>query len=235
MIGRDRGEHYLVSINDHESQSRFMARCDTSEKFKTVHHVAVFDGGFFLSRDNGRSYWSRLPAVLATALVNAGRNNDGDVTCVAGSDTGAYYAELSGGTRNQNELWWNTSGLTDANTFESAMQSKSSIRRVEFGENGSWLVLFRGGGSSWSAGLPTQLYNKLKSRNPRLPPASEVTLGPNETWFVRWADAKTEWSLPSHISQMCNNVLADGGEVTRVSLFSNDNYLIRSTVPVRAL
>ena len=153
---------------------------------------------------------------------------------VAGSDTGAYYAELSGGTRNQNELWWNTSGLMDVNTFESAMQSKSSIRRVEFGENGSWLVLFRGGGSSWSAGLPTKLYNKLKSRNPRLPPASEVTLGPNETWFVRWVDAKTEWSLPSHISQMCNNVLADGGEVTRVSLFSNDNYLIRSKVPVRS-
>ena len=87
MIGRDRGEHYLVSINDHESQSRFMARCDTSEKFKTVHHVAVFDGCFFLSRDNGRAYWSRLPPLLATALVNAGRNNDGDVTCVAGSET----------------------------------------------------------------------------------------------------------------------------------------------------
>ena len=38
--------NYSLSINGHESQSRFIARCDTSEKFKTVHHVAVFDGGF---------------------------------------------------------------------------------------------------------------------------------------------------------------------------------------------
>ena len=45
-------------------------------------------------------------------------------------------------------------------------------------------------------------------------------------------DGKTDWELPAHASVVCNAVLAAGGDVTHVSLFSRDDYLVRSTVSV---
>ena len=83
-----------------------------------------------------------------------------------------------------------------------------------------------------ASGLPKRLHNKLSSRARHLPKASEVTLGPDDSWFVRWEGGKAEWDLPSDISDVCNSAFAAGGEVTRVSLFSEDNYLVRSTASV---
>lgn len=223
----DRGRYFCINVSDSEAQSQFMARCETPEKFQTVKHCAVFDsGGFFISRDNGRSYWSGLPSELCSRLIAEGKNTQGVLQYAVGSVTGAYYAELNDGN-----IWWNTTGLRNDESFDSAVRDGRS-RRVEFGEGGVWIVLFENGGSSWSSGLPTKLYNKLNSRNPRLPKASEVTLGPNDTWFVRWADGKTEWSLPKRISDSCNSVCEAGGKVTHISFPSESNYLIRATARV---
>jgi hypothetical protein len=218
-----RGQHFVIKITDAGAQAKFMARCDTTEKFKTVKHVAVFDGGFFLSRDNDRSTWSTLPGSLGSYLQSENRNIEGEVQYVAGGSTGAYYAMLN------DEVCWSTQGLQDEDDFEAAVR-KYRVKHVEFGENGCWIVLYEGGRSAWSRGLPRELFNKLRSRNPRLPEASQVTLGPYETWFVRWADGKTDWCLPTHVSKLCDDVVSAGGEVTHVSLFSAGNYFIRSTV-----
>ena len=95
---QDRGRHFHVSISDSEAHSLFMSRCDTPDKFQTVNNCAVFDGGgFFIGRDNGRSFWSRLPSALSLRLINEGKNTQGDLQYAAGGPTGAYYAELDNG------------------------------------------------------------------------------------------------------------------------------------------
>jgi len=58
---RDRGENFAINLNHNESQELFMARCGTVDKFRTVKNLTVFDGGFFISRDNGKSFWSNIP------------------------------------------------------------------------------------------------------------------------------------------------------------------------------
>jgi hypothetical protein len=178
---RDRGPHSSIVMSNSEAQSKFMEQCGTTKKFKTVKYCwSVFDGGFFISRDNGKSYWSGLPGELSSRLVDEDKNTQGAVQYIAASETGAHYAELDSG-----EVWWDTTGLRDLDTFDQTMRDDGDARRVEFGADGRWIVLFKSGGSSWSSELPTALHNKLNSRNPRLPKASEVTLGPNDTWFVR--------------------------------------------------
>ena len=193
-------------------------------------HVAVFDGGIFISRDNGNSSWYNLSDGLHRRLVSSNKNTTGALKYVDGGPTGAYYAELATG-----DQWWDTQGLRDVDLFDTQIRGKGkrACLQVEFGEDGTWIVLFQDGSFSFSGGLPTPLYNKLRSRNRRLPPASGVTLGPNESWFVRWKDGKTEWELPAHVSDVCNAVRAAGGDVTHVSLFSHEDYLVRSTVSVK--
>jgi hypothetical protein len=41
------------------------------------------------------------------------------------------------------------------------------------------------------------------------------------------------WSLPSHVSDLCNKVLSEGGEVASVSMCADSSdYMIRSTVHI---
>ena len=64
-----------------------------------------------------------------------------------------------------------------------------------------------------------------------MPQPVEISLGPNQTWFVRYSDGKTDWSLPSHVSDLSNKVLSEGGEVASVSMCADSSdYMIRSTV-----
>ena len=83
--------------------------------------------------------------------------------------------------------------------------------------------------------LPTKLRNKLRSRNPRLPEAIEVALGPGQTWFVRYADGRTDWCLPTHVANKCDQVASDGGMVSSVSMCADSSdYMVRSTVHISA-
>ena len=221
----ERGSYYTVSISNAEAHADYMRRCGTVDSFKSVKHAAVCNGGFFIARDNGKSYWHNLPQLLGTRLVEENQNTQGALSYVAaGSD--AYYAHLSSGA-----IWWNTTGLTDPDAFDAAVESNRGVRRIEFGEGGSWIIMFEDGGSLFQ-GLPTQLHNKLRSRNPRLPGATEVALGPDQTWFVRYSDGKTDWLLPTHVADTCNSVVSNGGAVTRVSMCADSSdYMVRSTVP----
>mmetsp|Transcript_59750 Transcript_59750/g.71799 ORF Transcript_59750/g.71799 Transcript_59750/m.71799 type:complete len:170 (+) Transcript_59750:837-1346(+) len=140
---------------------------------------------------------------------------------MAGSTTGAYHAKLTNGY-----TVWNTTNLVSVDASGKVMKDKRSIRHVEFGEDGNWIIPYDDNGATFSGGIPIKLYNKFKSRNPRLPSVSEVALGLNETWFVSWKDGKTEWSLPTNVSDSINK----GKNVTAASLYSNENYCIHNTI-----
>jgi hypothetical protein len=222
-----RGAHYEVSISNAESQAAFMQRCGTTDSFKTVKHATVCNGGFFIGRDNGKSYWSNLPWGLVTRLVDENLNFQGALKYVAAGSDNTYYAELTNGS-----IWWASTGLNEDDSFDAVVNGSRAISRVEFGERGSWVILYGDGGYTWGSGLPTKMHNKLRSRNPRLPMPVEISLGPNDTWFVRYSDGKTDWELPPDVSDRCNRVYSEGGgEVTSVSMcVDSSDYMVRSTV-----
>jgi hypothetical protein len=128
---RARGYHYVVSISNAESQADFMRRCGTTESFKTVKHATVCNGGFFIGRDNGKSYWSNLPRGLLDRLVDEDLNTQGALKYVAAGSDHMYYAQLTRG-----ESWWNTTGLNDPESFDAVMNGGQAISRVKFGEGG---------------------------------------------------------------------------------------------------
>ena len=189
-------------------------------------HVAVFRDGFFLSRDNGTSTWCGLPDELAQDLNEA---DEADLRYVAACDNiGAYFAKFRDGRR-----MWCTDGLEDADLFDAEVEA-NVVHRVAFcDESGSWVMLFDDGGVTVSDGVPRQLRNKLLSRNPRLPPASEVAIGPDGYWFVRWEDGKAEWMLPQDIQDVLDDVRDEGHRVTNLSFTGSYdygcNYFIRTT------
>ena len=209
----NRGRHFLCQLGD--DWDDFKARCGTADKFETVKCMTVMPEGYFISRDNGKSWWSRLPQGLANRLRAQDRFNTSDLQYVAeGSSDYRYYAELSNG-----EAWW-SGGESDA--FDACVR-KNVVRRVAFGPDGSWIVLTR---DSWAyEGIPKELHNKLRSRNPKLPGPVEVSLG-TDAYFVRWGgDGMYDFHLPTAIAKTCNEDCQ--GNVTSVSFVSGNRYIVR--------
>ncbi|KAL9191312.1 hypothetical protein ACHAXT_001018 [Thalassiosira profunda] len=55
------------------------------------------------------------------------------------------------------------------------------------------ILLYENGGSAWTAGLPKLLHNKLNGRQKSLPPATYVSMGSQNRYYVKLRDGKSEW------------------------------------------
>ena len=220
-----RGKNYSVLISDSEAEASFMVRCNTSDKFKTVKHVAVFDGGYFLSRDNLRSYWHGLPSHLSRRLVEEDLNSQGDLIYLAvGVD--AYYAELKNGS-----VWWSSSGLINSKRFDESIKESKSIKRVAFSDDGAWIIQNSNGSVEW-VGIPKAMENKIKGRGHHLSSAREFALGKNDTWFLGFEDGSCHFLLPGHIADVCNEHIKGGSNITAVSMGFKGlraDYIVRHT------
>lgn len=125
-----------------------------------------------------------------------------------------YYAVLADGS----SIWGGTS-----DEFDDAIRDKD-VRRVAFGPDDAYFVLFEDGGYDYS-GIPVDLHNKLRSRNRTLPGPAEVSLGPcDESYFIKWKDGKTNWSLWGDVADTIDEL---HGVVTGVSICSSYRYLVR--------
>ena len=234
QLRQERGVFFTMALSNRKAQSLFVDRCSNTDMFASVSHVAICEGGFFLSRDDGSSFWSNLPPSLHDRLVREDRHVQGAVQYFAAGSGQAYYAELSDGV-----AWWDSTGLRNSAGFDRAVSFDASlegdqraVKHVCLGDRGSWVVIFENGQSTF-CGLPSRLHDLLRSREhePHLPPVNDVALGPGETWWVRFADGQTDWALPQHVAQICEQVARDGGWVTAVSLCAHaSDFFVRSTV-----
>lgn len=214
-----RGVHCEFSIGHTHTADQLMRR---SNSLNTVTHLTLVGDGFFMARENGGSFWSGLPAALHSNLEKKGLNTQGAVKYMAAGPGGLYYADVGTG------MW--CSGKCSESFVEAMNEASSwgcSISRVAFASKYSWIVLYSDGSSTWE-GLPTRLHNKLQSRNPRLSKPVEVTLGQNETWYVKFADGSHEYCLPSEVANTCKAYSDAGWQVSNVLLNSaNGDWLVR--------
>ena len=55
------------------------------------------------------------------------------------------------------------------------------------------IMLYENGGTAWTEGLTTSLYNKLNERQNSLPPPEYVAIGSQDRYYVRFTDGVSQW------------------------------------------
>ena len=85
-------------------------------------------------------------------------------------------------------------------------------------ENGSW---------AWTAGLPGQLYNKLKGRSRSLPSPTYVAIGTGNRYYIEFADGQAQWSSPDDMNKYIRREAEKNGGIASVAFGEDyDTYFI---------
>ena len=219
--------------------------------------AAMNDPGLHFSRDIGQS---QIIGKLSDRLDRRLRGQEGEGSAVQRPEVGnllylstgsleCYFAKFQSG-----ECWWG-SAVEDAD-FQYIMQSWD-VYRVAFGPietikvndleqqppstknnsnnyktlpTNSWIILSHDGGAVWK-NLPSRLSNTLESRSPNSAALAEVSLGPGDSYFVRFLDGSIDYSLPSKIARACERIEDRGGKITNVCLHPDisHDFIIRHT------
>jgi hypothetical protein len=165
---------------------------------------ALFDCGFVGLTKSG--FWGTgIPTELYNKL-NGRKKSLSPPMYIAGGSNDRYYLEFKDGSA----VW------SASDNFSKVIKSVCQrVKFVTFGtEYDSYFIMWKDGRTA-SNNLPTKLNNKIKSRNPKLPPLHYVSLGPNNQWFVQWENGKMEWYDPQN-----EPVYFDSEEVNACDLFS---------------
>jgi len=206
--------------------------------------------GFFLTRDGSKSQtWGRIPNKLyrrmkqegAGAAGGGGGAGIGDLVYLSTGPHGSYYAEFQSGV-----CWWG-SAVEDAD-FHNLMRLWD-VYRVAFGpiesivedehENKtisscSWIIISRDGRAAWK-NLPSRLSHKLEERLASWAAPAEVSLGPGDSYFVRFLDGQVDYCLPAETAQVCEKIESKGGRITNICLHPeiSNGFVIRHTQMTR--
>jgi hypothetical protein len=193
---------------------------------------------FFFSRDTGKSQtWGRLSAKLFRRIKQAGSagHEISDIVYVSTGPHGCYYAEFRSG-----EIWWGNA--VEDNDFHAILE-QWDVYRVVFGpievfedEHGnsrvanSWIILGRDGRAAWK-NLPSRLQHQLESRLANWAAPAEVSLGPGDSYFIRFLDGTVDYCLPAEVAQVCDHIERYGGSITEIALHPeiSHDFLIRHT------
>jgi len=183
---------------------------------------------FFLSRDAGHSYSTRLPDRLFRRLQDRKPQiNAHQILYLATGPLDSYYAEFRSG-----ECWW---GCPDADFDHFCREWE--VHRVGFGAakvlvdgqcHLSWLVVSRDGRAAWK-NLPARFHNQLSSRIASEAAPVDFCLGAGDSYFVRWLDGSSDWQLSAAAADVCERLEKHGDTITSMSLHPelSEEFVIR--------
>ena len=92
----------------------------------------------------------------------------------------------------------------------------------------SWIIISKDGKVAWK-NIPLRLHNCLSNRIASDSTPCEVSLGANGSYFIRFIDGTSDWSLPAKTARVCQNLIHNGKTILSMSLhpdLSND-FIIR--------
>ena len=211
---------------ENDSTSAKLRQRSDSGTLKTVTDLTLVGDGFFLARENGDSYWSHLPPRLLERLEEDGLNVKGEVAYVAAGPNGQYFADVG------HAIWW--SGNCSDSFQEEIEDSYQSVKKVAFGADYSWFVVYKDGSCAWE-GIPTRLSNKVNGRmsNKRMDPAArtvaEISLGRGSShYYVKFENGSDDYMLPTSCAEEVESWEDAGWTVQNVILNSaNGDWAIR--------
>lgn len=216
--------------------------CREAGAGEKIRHVAISGGrgdetAFFVSRDRDKSStWGYLPPRLFQKMMGAGFDARHDLMYLSTGPEGCYYAEFRSG-----DCWWGNAVKADKD-FQRIVQVWD-VYRVAFGPivtfadddghkwtQNSWIILARDGRAAWK-NLPARLHQKLESRLADWPAPAEVTLGSDDSYFIRFLDGTIDYSLPAEVANVCEFIEKSGGKITDMSLHPDvsQDFVIRHT------
>lgn len=212
----DRGNSYVSRGVDAD----FYRRAAGVQQFETVRHFAFTPDGYFMVRDNGRSNIVGESSALRQTM---------DDYCVGGLKYLTYsfdYPERFYCVDSQDEPYWNF----EDSAFQAAVESEYKTPvRVALGLEDGWIVVFDDDSVGMGGRLPRNLYNKIRSRNRRTHVLQEVSLGPDEQWFIKWESGRTDWCLYGAVSEAASELENEGRTVQNIHFGPDDAFLIRLT------
>ena len=96
--------------------------------------------------------------------------------------------------------------------------AREKLARVAFGAFGSWFAVFKNG--RWEAnGVPDRMVNFVHANGSS---PVEVSLGADETYFVRMRDGETDFVLPRACAAACRALIDEGRMLKHVFLSPTD-------------
>ena len=151
------------------------------------------------------------------------------LTYLATGPNGSYFCSFSSG-----HVWW---GIADPDF--AAIVKEWPVYRVAFGDAKklpnqkrlfSWIIVSRDGRVAFK-NLPLRLTNLLNSRLADESAPSEISLGSEGAYFIRFLNGTIDYCLPSHITEVCNFVEKRGGKITNVLLHPllSKEFIVRHT------
>jgi len=200
-----RGDRWTAVNAVRERCPELVRRCRSN--FRTAKHVALFGpDAWFLSRDDGAYAWENAPEDVRD--VERGLEPGDALEYVAVGPEGQRFVRSRAGF-----VWY---GGTRSSRFVAAARDPDrTIRRVAFGVDDAWIILFDDG--RWmSQGVPARMCDFIHE-NETSP--VEVALGDDrETWFARCADGEVDFSLPKLCAEAVGGLVAEGFLVKSVAL-----------------
>lgn len=178
----------------------------------------------FVTRDTGKA-WGHVPDRLFQRLKKE-RIGLNSIEYLSSGPGGSYFCELSSG-----HTWWGSSDidfLRLVNEWKVARVAFGATRHYGSETAHSWIMVGRDGRVAWK-NIPARLHNKLELRLVNNPTLAEITLGPEDSYFVRFLDGSVDYCLPATISSVCESIERDGGKITNVILRedSSHDFVIR--------
>ena len=219
------------------------SNCKAGGAAEKVRHVTIAggrahsDNAFFISRDRDKaSTWGNLPPRLFQKMKRAGFDARHDLVYLSTGPEGCYYAEFRSG-----DCWWGNA-LKDDKDFQRIIQNWN-VYRVAFGPivnysdddgntwiTNSWIIVARDGRAAWK-NLPSRLHQKLESRLADWPAPAEISLGSDDSFFVRYLDGTIDYCLPAEVANVCEYIARNGGQITDMALHPDvsEDFVIRHT------
>ena len=222
----DKTVHQALQDSDNEPYSVEKIAASAS----TVRHIAITknnkETSFFISKDDGRAYWDEcFPRRLLDRIGDEADSSSKALSYLSCGPKDTYYAKMDSG-----ESFWSISPLDEE--FKNVMDFFEA-KRVAFGSFASapsWIVIGENGKVAWK-NLPCKLDVLLSKRTSAMASPSEVSLGDQGSYFIRFLDGEIDYCLPSHIAACCEAILKKGADITNIALHpeSADAFIIRHT------
>jgi hypothetical protein len=203
-----------------------------------VVNVAFASEASFVSYADGRCFATgRVPARVAAMFADERVGKFAPYLAL--SDDGRYYAVDSRGREAWNAVRGHGQPRFDpddsngddsgSDRFDALARERDAARkiaRVAFGANGSWFVLLRNG--RWEArGAPDRMVDFVHANGSS---PVEVSLGEDNTYFVRMRDGEVDFVLPRACAAACRELAENGRLLKHVALSPIDaafGWLIR--------